>query len=78
MRLSEASKGFGGFGLAGWIKTVWCCGQDRSLALKGRNIPEARSRPQSSIKKPQPSGFHTVRCGVKTRTARNVRRRVTR
>ena len=51
MRLSEASIGFGGFGLAGWIETAWCCGQDRSLALKGQNIWEAQSRPQSSIKK---------------------------
>ena len=52
MRLSEASKGFGGLGLAGWIETAWCCGQDRSLALKGRNIREARSRPQASIHHP--------------------------
>ena len=51
MRLSEASQGFGGLGLAGWIETAWCCGQDRSLAQKGRNIREAQSRPQSSIKK---------------------------
>ena len=51
MRLSEASKGFGGFGLAGWIETAWCCGQDTSLVLEGRNIREARSMPQSSIKK---------------------------
>ena len=52
MRLSEASKGFGGLGLAGWIETASCCGQDKSLALKGRKIREPQSRPQSSIKKP--------------------------
>ena len=78
MRLSDAFKGFGGLGLAGWIKTAWCCGRDRSLAQKGRNIWEARSMAQSSIKNPPPSGFHAVRCGVKTSTARNAVRRVTR
>ena len=76
MRLSEASKGFGGFGLAGWIETAWCRGQDKSIALKGQNIRKARSTPQSSIKNPPPSGFHAVRCGVKTRTPRTAMRRV--
>ena len=57
--------------------SVWCCGQDRSPALKGRNTRKAPSMPQSSIKNPPPSGFHAVRCGVKTRTPRTAMRRVT-
>ena len=76
MRLSDASQGFGGLGWAGWIETAWCCGQDRSLAQKGRNIREARSWPQSSIPNPPPSGFHAVRCGAKIRTPRTAVRRV--
>ena len=64
-------------GLAGWIETASCCGLDRSLVLKGRNIREARSRPQSSNKNPQPSGFQAVECGVKTRPTRTAVRRVT-
>ena len=35
MRLSDASEGFGGYALAGWIGTAWCRDQDSSRALKG-------------------------------------------
>ena len=71
-------------GAGGWLRVVWS-----SVGWLGGGVGplkncycpafwvSCRSMPQSSIKNPQPSGFHAVRCGVNTRMARTATRRVT-